>query len=113
MIDNIFIQISVLLGITVSVAFLMRVLRQPLLIAYLIAGIIAGPLFLNLLQSGGQTFDALAEFGVVLLLFVVGLSLNIQHIKSIGKVAVIAGLAQVIFTASLGFLILLAMKFPA
>ncbi|EKE06648.1 MAG: sodium/hydrogen exchanger [uncultured bacterium] len=112
MIDNIFIQISVLLGITVSVAFLMRVLRQPLLIAYLLAGIIAGPMFLNLLQSGGQTFDALAEFGIVLLLFVVGLSLNLQHIKSIGKVAVITGLTQVTFTTTVGFLLLLAMKFP-
>lgn len=111
--DNIFLQISALLGITVSVAFVLRLLKQPLLISYLIAGIIAGPMFLNLLQEGGHTFDALAEFGVVLLLFVVGLSLNIQHIKSIGKVAVITGMAQVIFTASLGFLILLAMKFSA
>src|SRR3989344_6800743 len=100
MIDNIFIQISILLGITVSVAFLMRVLRQPLLIAYLLAGIIAGPMFLNLLQSGGQTFDALAEFGIVLLLFVVGLSLNIRHIKDIGNVSIITGITQVIFTAS-------------
>lgn len=112
MIDNIFIQISVLLGITVSIAFLMRALRQPLLIAYLLAGIIAGPMFLNLLQSGGQTFDALAEFGVVLLLFVVGLSLNVHHIKNIGKVAVITGFSQIIFTTTIGFLLLLAMKFP-
>jgi len=111
-IDNIFIQISILLGITVSVAFLMRALRQPLLIAYLLAGIIAGPMFLNLLQSGGQTFDVLAEFGIVLLLFVVGLSLNIHHIKNIGKVAVITGLAQIIFTTTIGFLLLIAMKFP-
>jgi len=110
-IDNIFIQISILLGITVSVAFLMRALRQPLLIAYLLAGIIAGPMFLNLLQSGGQTFDALAEFGVVLLLFVVGLSLNIHHIKNIGKIAVITGLTQITFTTTIGFLLLLAMKF--
>jgi len=111
-INNIFIQISVLLGITVSVAFLMRALRQPLLIAYLLAGIIAGPMFLNLLQSGGQTFDTLAEFGVVLLLFVVGLSLNIHHIRNIGKVAIISGLTQITFTTTIGFLLLLAMKFP-
>jgi len=90
----------------------MRILRQPLLIAYLLAGIIAGPMFLNLMQDGGQTFDALAEFGIVLLLFVVGLSLNLQHIKNIGKVAVITGLAQVTFTTTIGFLLLIAMKFP-
>jgi len=111
MVDNIFLQVSVVLGITISIAFVMRVLRQPLLISYLIAGIVSGPMFLNLFKNGGQTFEALAQFGVVLLLFVVGLSLNIQHIKDIGRISIIAGMAQVIFTASLGTLLLLAMHF--
>jgi len=111
MTENIFFQITIILGITVSIAFLMRLLRQPLLIAYLVAGIFAGPMFLNLLEHGGQTFDALAEFGVVLLLFVAGLSLNIQHIKEIGKVSLISGIAQVVFTATIGAVILLLMNF--
>ncbi len=113
MVDNIFLQISVLLGITVSIAFIMRLLRQPLLISYLIAGIVAGPMFLNLLQHGGQTFDTLAEFGIVLLLFVVGLSLNFDHIKRIGKVAVITAFSQVIFTTGIGFLILMGLGFAS
>ncbi|MBI2436618.1 MAG: cation:proton antiporter [Candidatus Magasanikbacteria bacterium] len=111
MVDNIFFQISILLGITVSIAFIMRLLRQPLLIAYLVAGIVAGPMFLNMLESGGQAFDAFAEFGVVLLLFVVGLSLHIEHIRKIGRVALIAGIAQVIFTASIGSILLRFLQF--
>lgn len=109
MLDSIFLQISVLMGITVSVAFVMRLLRQPLMTAYLIAGIVAGPFFLNLLQGDTQLFDALAEFGVVLLLFVVGLSLNVDHIKKIGKVALTVGLLQYAFTAVIGFAILQAL----
>ena len=112
MLDNIFLQLSVLLGITVSIAFVMRLLRQPLLVAYIVAGIVAGPMFLNLLEREGQTFDALAEFGVVLLLFVVGLSLNLEHIKKIGAVSAIAGVAQTLFTAAIGYLILIALGFP-
>jgi Kef-type K+ transport system membrane component KefB len=106
MLDSIFLQISFLLGITVTVAFFMRLLRTPLMTAYLIAGIVAGPLFLNLLHGDVELFDALAEFGVVLLLFVVGLSLNFEHIKRIGKVSLIVGITQVSFTAVVGFTIL-------
>ncbi|MBT4350231.1 MAG: sodium:proton exchanger [Candidatus Magasanikbacteria bacterium] len=111
MVDNIFLQISVLLGLTVSIAFVIRLLRQPLMIAYIIAGIIAGPLFLNVISSGHGSFDAFAELGVVLLLFVVGLSLNFSYIKKVGRVAMIAGVGQVLFTATFGWLILNALGF--
>jgi len=113
MLDSIFLQVSVLLGITVTAAVFMRMLRQPLMTAYLIAGIIAGPFFLDLLHGDTQLFDALAQFGVVLLLFVVGLSLNIEHIKRMGKVALSVGLIQVSFTAAAGFLILRQLGFEA
>lgn len=109
MIHDVFLQVGVLLGITVSIAFVMRLLRQPLMTAYLIAGIAVGPFFLNLLHGDQELFDALAQFGVVLLLFLVGLSLNFDHIKRIGKVSVLAGLAQVLFTAVIGYFILLAL----
>ncbi len=113
MIDNIFIQIGVLLGITVTVAFFMRLLRQPLMTAYLIAGIVAGPFVLNLVHGDGEVFTALSQFGVILLLFVVGLSLNFDHIKRIGRVALIAGLSQVAFTTAIGYGILLALHYES
>jgi Kef-type K+ transport system membrane component KefB len=106
MIDSIFLQISVLLGLTVTIAFFMRLLRQPLMIGYLIAGIVAGPFFLDLLNGDTELFDAMAEFGVVLLLFVVGLSLNFEHLKRMGKVSATVGFTQVFLTSSIGFVIL-------
>lgn len=112
MLDNIFLQFSILLGITVTIAAIMRLLRQPLMSAYIVAGIIAGPLFLNLISGDKVAYDAFAQFGVVLLLFVVGLSLNLNHIKQIGKVATITGLSQFIFTGTMGFLILYFLDYP-
>ncbi|MBT3816727.1 MAG: hypothetical protein HOE80_03900 [Candidatus Magasanikbacteria bacterium] len=106
MLDTIFLQVSVLLGLTVTIAFFMRLLRQPLLVAYIIAGIVAGPFVLDILQGDKELFHAFAEFGIVLLLFVVGLSLNFSHIKKIGKTSLIVGISQVTFTAGIGFLIL-------
>ena len=109
--ENIFIQLGALLGITVSIAFLMRVLRQPLMVAYIIAGIVAGPLFLDIVHGDAETLNAFAEFGVILLLFLVGLSLNVNHIRRIGKVAVITGVGQVLFTAFFGFLLMRWLQF--
>ena len=111
--DNIFLQTSALLGITVSIAFVIRFLRQPLLVAYIIAGVVAGPLFLNLLHGDTELFRAFSEFGVVLLLFVVGLSLNFDHIKRIGKTSLVTGLGQVTFTGIIGYLILTRLGFDS
>ena len=109
--DNIFLQISVLLGITVSIAFIMRILRQPLIVAYIVAGLVAGPLFLNLVAGGEEFFQIFAEFGIVLLLFIVGLSLNLDYIKKVGKAVLIGGLVQFVITSGFGLLIMTLLNF--
>ncbi len=104
--ENIFAQITALLVLTVGVAWLTRLLRQPIIVAYIFAGIAAGPLLLNIIQKGTDDFALFSQLGVILLLFVVGLSLNFNYIKKIGKIAVLAGIGQAIFTAGLAFGIL-------
>jgi len=106
MIENIFLQISVMLGVTALIAFVVRFLRQPLLIAYILSGILAGPILLNFIQKGDEHYHVFSEFGIVLLLFVVGLSLNFNHIKKIGKIAVITGIGQALMTSVLSFFLL-------
>src|SRR3989339_559823 len=116
MTTSIFIDISVILGIAIGIAFLVQLLKQPMIISYIITGIICGPVFLNLINSNQEFFDVFANFGVILLLFLVGLSLNIGYLKRIGKVAAITGIGQVIFTSLFGFFILFAIgfdKYPA
>jgi Kef-type K+ transport system membrane component KefB len=108
--DYIFIQISLLLAVTVGVAFATRILRQPLIIAYIIAGIICGPFILGFFDGGHELYSTFAQFGVVLLLFIIGLNLNFNHLRSIGKVSLITGLGQVIFTAGIGTMLLLALR---
>ncbi len=111
MIDNIFLQTSVILGITVSVAFIMRLLRQPLVVAYIIAGLVAGPLFLNVVDGGEEFFQMFAKFGIVLLLFIVGLSLNFEYIQKMGKAVLIGGVMQFLVTAFFGFMIMTWLDF--
>lgn len=108
--DMIFVQISALLAITVSIAFITRLFRQPLIVAYIVAGIIAGPFILNLLHGDHALYKTFAQFGVVLLLFIIGLNLNFNHLRSIGRVSLITGLGQVFFTAGIGIILLLVMR---
>ncbi len=103
---QIFIDISIILSIAIAISFAVQLLRQPMIISYIITGIVCGPLFLNLINSSQEFFNIFSEMGVILLLFLVGLSLNINYLKKIGKVAVVTGLGQVIFTSFFGFFIL-------
>ena len=89
----------------------MRMLRQPLIVAYIVAGLVAGPLFLNLMDGGGDFFNMFAKFGIVLLLFIVGLSLNVGHIKRMGKSVLIGGILQFAITVVCGYIIMTLLHF--
>ncbi len=109
--SGIFIDISIILGIAIAIAFIVQLLRQPMIISYIITGIVCGPLFLNLINSNWEFYNIFSEFGVILLLFLVGLNLNISFLKKIGKVAVITGVGQVVFTSIIGLFILIWLDF--
>lgn len=97
-----FTQISLVLAITAVIAVIMRLLRQPLIMGYIIAGIIAGPSVLNLVHNN-DVFHAFAELGITLLLFIIGLGLNIAVIKSLGKVSIVTAAAIFSSVGLIGF----------
>ncbi|MGC2857716.1 cation:proton antiporter [Novispirillum sp. DQ9] len=107
---NVFIEVSAVLLFAVAVGAVGLVLRQPLIVSFLAAGVLAGPAVLGLVGSTNEV-HLLAEFGVALLLFVVGLKLDLGLIRSIGKVALTTGLGQVIFTSVIGFFLCLVMGY--
>jgi Kef-type K+ transport system membrane component KefB len=80
---------------------LARFVKLPPIVAYLLAGLLLGPVLGVVTPSEG--LRTLSEVGIVLLLFLVGLELSFDKIRDVGKVAVAAGLGQVIFTAAGGF----------
>lgn len=106
--DTVFIELSAVLLFAVAVGGLGLLLRQPLIVSFLAAGVLAGPDLLGLVQSP-EEMHLLAEFGVALLLFVVGLKLDLGLVRSIGKVALVTGLGQVLFTSVFGFFLCLVL----
>lgn len=99
---NIFVEISALLVLSAAVGIVIRALRQPMIIGYILTGLIVGPSVLGLVKSP-ETIEVLGSFGIALLLFIVGLGLNPKVIKEVGRVSVLTGVGQVIFTSLIGF----------
>ncbi len=108
--NNLFFELAVVLVGAGVIAYLVHFLKQPSIIAYIIAGLIIGPLGLYQLQHG-DILHGLSEIGITLLLFMVGLDLDISQLKKIGKAALLAGLGQVIFTSAIGFALVKLMGF--
>ena len=105
---QIFTEFSLLLIISAFAGMITLWLKQPVLIAYIVVGIFVGPAGLGLVSAHDQ-IDLLAQVGVAVLLFVVGLKLDLQHIRHIGPVALATGLGQLTFTIIFGFILTYAM----
>ena len=86
-------------------------LRQPPIIGFIAAGILAGPA-LGFVSSHGQ-IELLAEIGVTVLLFVVGLRLDVHLVRNLGSVALASGLGQLALTTALAYLICLPLGLRA
>lgn len=103
-----FAEVAVLLVMAAGIGLLGSLLRQPLVVSFIAVGLIAGPSALDLVHSDDQ-IDLLSELGIAVLLFLVGIKLDVKLIRSLGAVSVMTGLGQVIFTAFFGYLIGLAL----
>ncbi|MBW6497025.1 MAG: cation:proton antiporter [Bacteroidales bacterium] len=99
-----FLEFAALLAIAVVAGLIGRMLKQPLIVSFIAVGLIVGPYGIDLLRSGDK-IHLLSEMGIALLLFVVGLKLDVGLIRSTGRVALFAGLGQVLFTSIFGFLL--------
>ena len=106
--NDVFTEIAVLLLMAAVIGAIGVRLRQPLIVAFIAVGILVGPSVLGWVTANDQV-DLLAKLGIALLLFVVGLKLDLHIIRSMGPVALATGLGQVIFTSVIGFLIAIAL----
>jgi Kef-type K+ transport system membrane component KefB len=106
--ENPFYEFAIILLLAAIIGALGQLLRQPLIIMFIVLGILVGPTILDIAKSKDY-IHLLAEIGIAVLLFIVGLKLDIRLIKSIGKVAVVAGLGQVLFTSVIGYFIGIAL----
>lgn len=102
--DNIFSGLSLVLAIAAAVALLMRLVKQPMLIGYILTGILVGPAAFNLAKSP-STLNLFSDIGIALLLFIIGLGLNPRIVKEVGRTAAVVGVSQVVSVGLIGWVV--------
>jgi Kef-type K+ transport system membrane component KefB/Trk K+ transport system NAD-binding subunit len=109
---SVFYEFAALLVLAAGVGLVGLTLRQPLIVSFIAVGILAGPSALHIARSS-EHIELFAELGVAVLLFLVGLKLDLKLIRTLGPVALTTGLGQVVFTSVIGFLICLGLALDA
>lgn len=112
-------NVGIMIVLATTLMLFARKIRVPDIVTFIVAGLLLGPDGFNLLSvqfnhhgNGAESAIAvIAELGIVLLLFLVGLELSLDKIRAVGKVAVAAGVGQVVFTAVIGFGVALLLGF--
>ncbi len=108
---SLFFEIGLVVISAALIALVSHRLRQPLILAYLGAGILIGPLGLNLVDNM-EVMHIMAQIGIMLMLFLVGLEMNPEKLRHLGPVALLAGGGQVLATSFLGYLLCMAFGIP-
>ena len=103
-------EIGIMLIIAALFAFIVRLFKQPLIPAYIIAGILVGPLFLGVIENQ-ELILSLSEIGVAFLIFTAGLEINFKKLKQVGKAATVGGTLQIAALFAIAFFISLWMGY--
>ncbi|HET8563882.1 MAG TPA: cation:proton antiporter, partial [Candidatus Binatia bacterium] len=95
--SNFLTQLLIVLTATIAIVFIFQKLRLPTIVGFLLAGVVIGPHGFGLIRNVGQV-ELLAEIGLVLLLFTIGIEFSLQAILSAQRRLIQAGLLQVVLT---------------
>ena len=98
-------SMAVTIAVAAVIIILFKRLKQPLILGYLMAGIIAGPL----VTAAQDSVELLAKLGIVLLMFSIGLEINLTKLRKIGITLIAAGTFEIVLMIGLGFQLGLAL----
>ena len=90
-------ELLIVLAVTVSIVFLFQKMRVPAIVGFLLAGVVIGPGGLGLVREVAQV-ETLADIGLVLLLFTIGIEFSLETILAMQRRILLAGLSQVLLT---------------
>jgi Kef-type K+ transport system membrane component KefB len=110
--EHSFYEFAIILFFAALLGGIGQLLKQPLIVMFIALGIVVGPSVLDIVKSK-ENIDLLAEIGIAVLLFIVGLKLDLRIIQSVGKIALLTGLGQVLFTSLFGYFIGIALGYSS
>jgi Kef-type K+ transport system membrane component KefB len=98
-----FSEFGIIVSLAAFFAILATKMRQPAILGYIVAGVIIKAT--SHAAPDHEQIELFSKLGITLLLFVLGLELNISELKSLGRVAIVTGLGQIFASSMLGFLL--------
>ncbi len=107
--NDVFFEIGVIIIITTIFAFIASKLKQPLIPAYIITGVLIGPIYG--LITNKELITTMSEIGIAFLLFIVGLEINLKKLKDVAVIAGLGGAIRSLSMFTLGFIIALILGF--
>lgn len=107
---DVFTELSLVIVLAAVVAMVMRFLRQPLIMGYILTGILVGPSVLHVVKHK-EAFETFSEIGIALLLFIIGLELSASVVKKLGKSVVLTALSLLVTIGTIGYLFGIAFGF--
>ena len=109
--ENIFLDIGVIMVVAAVFALVARLIKQPLIPAYILAGLVIGPIMG--LITNTYVITTLSEIGIAFLLFVAGLEIDLERLKNVGFVSTLGGTIQILTLFCIAFIIALVIGFIA
>lgn len=100
--ESVFSELSLIVIVTAAVALFMMWIKQPLILGYILAGLLVGPSALGLIHSE-ELFEVFSSLGITLLLFIIGLGMNVGELRKMGKVALTIATTTFLTMTLLGF----------
>lgn len=107
---NLFFSIGIIIILATFLGYLAKLIRQPLIPAYIVTGVILGPLGIGLLHDMAA-IKSLSEIGIAFLLFIVGLEIDLKKLRTVSVVSTFGGILQVILTFIFGFIVAVFLGF--
>jgi len=102
--EHLLFEIGLVIVASAALGVVLYYFRQPLILAYILAGILIGPFGFGLIQDP-EFIHGISGVGIMLMLFLVGLEMNTSRLKDLGVVSLVAGIGQVLFTGLIGYFI--------
>ena len=107
---DILVQIAYAIVLATTFAFVAKLLRQPVILGYIAAGVLLGET-VGVHWISTEAIEPIAELGLILLLFMIGLEIDLKKLKQTGKAVATVGLLQVPIGTALGLIFFKALGF--
>src|SRR3989338_6236450 len=99
---GLFIDLGIILIVAAVAALILRLFRQPQILAYVLVGIIIAPVFKIVTES--SIIDSMSAIGIAFLLFLVGLEMDLKALKNVALVSTFGGMIQILILFILGYI---------